>query len=113
MYIRAACQVHPRQPRWNRSLSSSQGFSDFGAAAALHSATRLIFCVLALWDRDDFFGHPRFSYLPDGIVLSFDLACQNLQPIDSPKFATIDWPCPNCLKTDGTLNLWARSVSLH
>jgi len=96
-----------------------QGFSDFGAAAALHSATETgfkvagvfrdaaDFCVLVLWDRDDFFGHPRFSYLPDGdfsgIVLTFDLAYQNLQPIDSPKFATIDWPYLNCLKTDGTL----------
>ncbi len=96
-----------------------QGFSDFGAAAALHSASETgfkvsgvfrdaaDFTVLVLWDRDDFFGHPRFSYLPDGdfsgIVLTFDLAYQNLQPIDSPKFATIDWPYLNCLKTDGTL----------
>ncbi len=96
-----------------------QGFSDFGAAAALHSATETgfkvsgvfrdaaDFAVLVLWDRDDFFGHPRFSYLPDGdfsgIVLTFDLTYQNLQPIDSPKFATIDWPYLNCLKTDGTL----------
>ncbi len=96
-----------------------QGFSDFGAAAALHSASEnglrvsgvfrdaADFTVLVLWDHDDFFGHPRFSYLPDGdfsgITLTFDLACQNLQPIDSPKFATIDWPYLNCLKTDGTL----------
>ena len=96
-----------------------QGFSDFGAAAALHSASETgfkvsgvfrdaaDFCVLVLWDRDDFFAHPRFSYLPDGdfsgIVLTFDLAYQNLQPIDSPKFATIDWPYLNCLKTDSTL----------
>jgi hypothetical protein len=96
-----------------------QGFSDFGAAAALHSTSETgfkvsgvfrdaaDFCVLVLWDRDDFFGHPRFSYLPDddfsGIVLTFDLTYQNLQPIDSPKFATIDWPHLNCLKTDGTL----------
>lgn len=96
-----------------------QGFSDFGAAAALHSATETgfkvsgvfrdaaDFCVLVLWDRDDFFGHPRFSYLPDGdfsgITLSFDLHYENLQPIDSPKFATIDWPYLNCLTTGGTL----------
>ena len=96
-----------------------QGASDFGAAAALHSATETgfkvsgvfrdaaDFAVLVLWDRDDFFGHPRFSYLPDGdfsgITLSFDLHYDNLQPIDSPKFATIDWPYLNCLKTDGTL----------
>lgn len=96
-----------------------QGFNDFGAAAALHSASEAgfkvcgvfrdaaDFCVLVLWDRDDFFGHPRFSYLPDadfsGIVLTFDLHYENLQPIDSPKFATIDWPYLNCLKTDGSL----------
>jgi len=96
-----------------------QGFNDFGAAAALHSATgtgfkisgvfrdAADFCVLVLWDRDDFFGHPRFSYLPDadfsGIVLTFDLHYENLQPIDSPKFATIDWPYLNCLQTDGSL----------
>jgi hypothetical protein len=96
-----------------------QGASDFGAAAALHSATETgfkvsgvfrdaaDFAVLVLWDRDDFFGHPRFSYLPDGdfsgITLSFDLHYDNLQPIDSPKFPTIDWPYLNCLKTDGTL----------
>jgi hypothetical protein len=96
-----------------------QGASDFGAAAALHSATETgfkvsgvfrdaaDFAVLVLWDRDHFFGHPRFSYLPDGdfsgITLSFDLHYENLQPIDSPKFATFDWPYLNCLKTDRTL----------
>jgi hypothetical protein len=96
-----------------------QGFSDFGAAAALHSATETgfkvsgvfrdaaNFAVLVLWERDDFFGHPRFAYLPDGdfsgITLSFDLHYENLQPIDSPKFATIDWPYLNCRKTDGSL----------
>ena len=96
-----------------------QGASYLGAAAALHSASETgfkvsgvfrdaaDFAVLVLWDRDDFFGHPRFSYLPDGdlsgITLSFDLHYDNLQPIDSPKFPTIDWPYLNCLKTDGTL----------
>jgi hypothetical protein len=96
-----------------------QGASGFGAAAALHSATETgfkvsgifrdpaDFAVLVLWDRDDFFGHPRFSYLPDGdfsgIALTFDLHYENLQPIDSPKYPTIDWPFLNCLKTDGTL----------
>jgi len=65
------------------------------------------FCVIRLWDRDHFFGHPRFSYLPDpnftGIVLTFDLAYENLQRIDSPKFATIDWPHLNCRTTAGAL----------
>jgi hypothetical protein len=108
-----------------------QGFSDFGAAAALHSATETgfkvsgvfrdaaDFAVLVLWDRDDFFGHPRFAYLPDGdfsgITLSFDLHYENLQPIDSPKFATLDWPYLNCLTTDGALaqlRLFDRAVQV-
>jgi hypothetical protein len=96
-----------------------QGFSDFGAAAAIHHASdtgftasgvfrdAADFCVIRLWDRDDFFGYPRFSYLPDpdftGIVLAFDLAYENLQPIDSPKFATIDWPYLNCRTTADAL----------
>jgi hypothetical protein len=108
--------VYKLQP--NRTIHL-QGFNDFGAAAALHSTSEIgfkvsgvfrdaaDFCVLVLWDRDDFFGHPRFSYLPDpdfsGITLTFDLHYQNLQPIDSPKFATIDWPYLNCLTTDGSL----------
>lgn len=108
--------IYKLQP--NRTIHL-QGFSDFGAAAALHSTTESSFavsgvfrdaadfCVLVLWDRDDFYGHPRFSYLPDpdfsGLVLTFDLHYENLQPIDSPKYATIDWPYLNCLRTDGTL----------
>jgi len=108
-----------------------QGVSDFGAAAALHSATETgfkvsgvfrdaaDFAVLVLWDRDDFFGHPRFAYLPDSdfscITLTFDLHYQHLQPIDSPKFATIDWPYLNCLTTNGTLarlRLFDRAVQV-
>jgi hypothetical protein len=77
-----------------------QGFSDFGAAAAIHHASDTAFtasgvfraaadfCVIRLWDRDDFFGHPRFSYLPDpdftGIVLTFDLAYETSSPSTRP-----------------------------
>ncbi len=97
-----------------------QGFNDFGAAAALHSASdsgftvsgvfrdMADFAVLVLFDNDDFYGHPRFSYLPDGdfggITLQFDLKYTNLQPIDSPKFATIDWPYLNIRRQNGALS---------
>ncbi|MEB2361906.1 MAG: hypothetical protein OZ929_11260 [Bryobacterales bacterium] len=120
--------IYKLQP--NRAIHL-QGFNDFGAAAALHSTSETgltvsgvfrdaaDFCVLVLWDRDDFFGHPRFSYLPDsdftGITLTFDLAYQNLQPIDSPKFATIDWPFLNCLATSGQtiqLRLFDRATQV-
>lgn len=96
-----------------------QGFNDFGATAALHSASATgftvsgVFCdaadfaVLVLFDRDDFFGHPRFSYLPDGdftgITLTFDVTYSGLQPIDSPKFASIDWPYLNVRRADNSL----------
>ena len=62
--------IYKLQP--NRTIHL-QGFNDFGAAAALHSTSETgftvcgvfrdaaDFCVLVLWDRDDFFGHPRFS----------------------------------------------------
>jgi hypothetical protein len=89
----------------NISRNHSASESGFKVSGVFRDAAD--FAVLVLWDRDDFFGHPRFSYLPDGdfsgITLTFDLAYQNLQPIDSPKFATIDWPYLNCLKTDGSL----------
>lgn len=106
-----------------------QGFSDNGAAASVHSATETSFevsgvfrdpadfTVLRLFDRDDFYGHPRFSYLPSddftGLALAFDLLYENLQYIDSPKFATIDWPFLSCQRTDGTLvqlNMFDRAV---
>jgi hypothetical protein len=77
-----------------------QGFSDFGAAAALHSATETGFkvsgvfrdaadlAVLVLWDREDCFGHPRFPYLPDGdfsgVTLSSDLHYENRQRMAPP-----------------------------
>ena len=70
------------------------------------------FAVLYLYDADDFFGHPRLKYLPDfdlsGLVLSFDVAYTGLQPLESAKFPTIDWPYLDAILTDGS----TRQVSL-
>ncbi len=84
-----------------------RGFDGTGAAAALcqASATGMTvygvfrdmadFCVLILYDADNIFEHYTVKYLPDfdlsGMVLSFDLSYQGLQPIDSPKYSWIDW----------------------
>ncbi|HTB10933.1 MAG TPA: hypothetical protein VK752_05155 [Bryobacteraceae bacterium] len=95
-----------------------QGFDAFGAAAAMHSATpegftvsgvfrdAADFAVLILWDADCFFEHPSFKYLPDfslaGLVLSFDVSYTKLQPLDSQKFPTIDWPFLDVALADGS-----------
>jgi hypothetical protein len=95
-----------------------QGFDAFGAAASMHSATpagftvsgvfrdAADFAVLILYDADCYFEHPSFKYLPDfslaGMVLSFDVSYTGLQPIDSQKFPTIDWPFLDVAKADGT-----------
>ena len=67
----------------HRTLSL-QGFDAFGAAAALWGASdsgfsvsgvfrdQADFAIVVLFLKDDPFGHPRFSYLPDGNI-SFDL----------------------------------------
>ncbi len=64
------------------------------------------FAVLILYDADCFFEHPSFKYLPDfslaGMVLSFDVTYRNLQPLDSLKFPTIDWPFLDVIRKDGT-----------
>lgn len=85
-----------------------RGFDRRGAAAALHSTSSSAFkvsgvfrdaadfCVLMLWEADDFFGHLDIKYLPDfdftGVIIDFDLAYTNLQWIESFKFPSIDWP---------------------
>ena len=95
-----------------------RGFSGFGAAAALHHASpggfevtgvfrdQADFAVAILWDADDFFEHYSMKYLPDfdfsGMVLTFDVAYQGLQPIDSPKYNWIDWATLDCISTSGT-----------
>jgi hypothetical protein len=95
-----------------------RGFAGLGAAAAITNASptgftvsgvfrdSADFAVVVIWDRDDFWGHPRLKYLPDanlaGLVLSFDLTYTGCQPIDSPKYATIDWPYLDVSLVNGT-----------
>ena len=53
------------------------------------------FAVLVLFQKDDPFGHPLFSYLPDGdltgLVLDFDVTWQGVQSWESLKNAWTDW----------------------
>jgi hypothetical protein len=95
-----------------------RGFDDRGAGASLHSATPTgftvsgvfrdpaDFAVVMLWDADCFFEHPRLKYLPDfdfsGMVLEYDVTYTGIQPLDSAKFPTIDWPYLDAIRTDGT-----------
>ena len=108
-------RIYKLQP--NRTMAL-RGFDDLGAAAALHSATSNAFkvsgvfrdpadfAVLILYDADNFYEHPRLKYLPDfrfdGLTLSFDIRYTGLMPLDSPKFATIDWPYLDYILADGT-----------
>jgi hypothetical protein len=94
-----------------------RGFDAFGAAAALHHASptgfevtgvfrdQADFAVIMLWDADDFFEHYSIKYLPDfdftGMVLTFDLSYQGLQPLESPKYNWIDWATLDCINTAG------------
>lgn len=107
--------IYKLQPNRNLHL---RGFDDRGAAAALHSTSATgftvsgvfrdsaDFAVLILYDADDFFAHPRMKYLPDfdlsGLVLQFDVLYDKLQPLDSPKFPTIDWPFLDGARSDGS-----------
>ena len=108
-------RIYKLQP--NRTIAL-RGFDDLGASAALHSATAdsfkvsgnfrdtADFAVLILHDADNFYEHPRLKYLPDfnfaGLTLTFDVHYSGLMPLDSPKFATIDWPYLDAIKTDGS-----------
>ncbi|MGC8883496.1 MAG: non-contractile tail sheath protein [Bryobacteraceae bacterium] len=85
-----------------------QGFDHLGASAAVYEATpqgfkvrghfqdAADFAVVVLYDADNFFEHPRIKYLPDfnfeGITLQFDVQYENLMPLNSRKYPTIDWP---------------------
>lgn len=63
------------------------------------------FATLYLRDADDFYGHKRFRYLPDfdlsGVVLTFDVLYDGLQPLDSAKFDTISWGKLSVIKANG------------
>ena len=108
-------RIYKLQP--NRTMQL-RGFDAFGAAAAIHRATAnsfvvsgvfrdaADFAVLVLYDADNFYEHARLKYLPDfdfdGLTLSFNLHYDNLRPIESPRFATIDWPYLDVVKSDNT-----------
>jgi len=62
--------------------------------------------VLQLWERDDYYGHPRWSYLPDsdftGMVLDFDIEFEGTFPFESKKSAWTDCQFLNATLIDGT-----------
>ena len=107
--------IHKLQP--NRTIHL-RGFDDRGAAAALHSCTEnsftvsgvfrdsADFCVLVLYDADDFFGHPSIQYLPSfdfsGVTLAFDVEYSALMALNSSLFPSIDWPYLDVIREDGT-----------
>ena len=102
-------QIYKLQPHRTMHL---QGFDDYGAAAALWGASDTgftvsgvfrdlaDFAVLVLFQKDDPFGHPLFSYLPDGdltgLVLDFDVTWQGIQSWESLKNAWTDWNTLDC-----------------
>ncbi len=108
-------RIYKLQP--NRTLAL-RGFDNLGASASLHSATANSFtvtgnfrdasdfCVLMLWDVDDFFEHPSIKYLSDSnfadLVLTFNVQYTGLQPLDSEEYPTIDWPYLDVANMDGT-----------
>ena len=95
-----------------------RGFDRRGAAAAMHGASATgftvsgvfrdpaDFAVLMLYDADDYFGHPRWKYLPDfdfaGVTLEFDVEYTGLQPLDCDLYPTIDWPYLDVVYADGS-----------
>ncbi len=97
-------QIYKLQPHRTMAL---QGFDDYGAAGALWGASDTgftvsgvfrdlaDFAVLVLFQKNDPFGHPLFSYLPDGdltgLVLDFDITWQGIQSWESLKSAWTDW----------------------
>ncbi len=101
----------------NRTMQL-RGFDAFGAAAALHSATAnsftvsgvfrdsADFAVLVLYDADNFYEHASLKHLPDfdfsQLTLSFDVKYTGLRPLDSPRYATIDWPYLDVIREDNT-----------
>ena len=111
-------RIYKLQP--NRTLAL-RGFDHLGASAALHSATENAFrvtgnfrdasdfCVLILWDVDDFYEHPSFKYLPDSnfqdLSLTFDVHYSGLQPLDSKKYPSIDWPYLDVVDMEGNTTL--------
>ncbi len=108
-------RIYKLQP--NRTIQL-RGFNDLGAAAALHSATATSFkvsgvfrdpadfCVLSVYDSDNFFEHPSLKHLPDtnfdGLTLTFDVHYSGLRNLDSPRYPIIDWPYLDVIRPDGS-----------
>jgi hypothetical protein len=108
-------RIYKLQP--NRTVQL-RGFNDLGAAGALHSATATgfkvsgvfrdpaDFCVLTLFDSDNFYEHPLLKHLPNtnfaGLTLSFDVHYSGLRNLDSPRYPIIDWPFLDVIRDDGT-----------
>ena len=108
-------RIYKLQP--NRTIQL-RGFNDLGASAALHSATDTSFkvsgvfrdpadfCVLTLYDADNFYEHPALRYLPDtnfaGLTLTFDVRYSGLRNLDSPRYPILDWPYLDVIRPDGT-----------
>jgi len=106
--------IYKLQPHRTMHL---EGVSEYGSGAALWGASdtgftvsgvfrdAADFAVLVLWDRDDFYGHPRWSYLPDGnftgLALDFDFTFEGIQAFESRKAAWTDWPYLDCALTNG------------
>src|SRR5664279_1454507 len=107
--------VYKLEPHLTMSL---QGFDDYGAAAALWGASDTgftvsgvfrdqgDFAVLVLFQKDDPFGHPRISYLPDGnftgLTLAFDIQWQGIQAFESKKSPWTDWAYLDCVLSNGS-----------
>jgi hypothetical protein len=107
-------QIYKLQPHRTMHL---QGFDAYGAAAALWGASDTgfsvsgvfrdqgDFAVLVLFQKDDPFGHPRFSYLPDGnftgLKLDFDIQWQGIEAFESKKSPWTDWAYLDCLLGNG------------
>jgi hypothetical protein len=106
--------INKLEPHRTMSL---QGFNDYGAAAALWGASetgftvsgifrdQADFAVLTLFEKDDPFGHPRFSYLPNGnftgLKLDFDIEWQGIQAFESKKWPWTDWLYLDCTLGNG------------
>ena len=108
--------IYKFQPYRTMSL---QGFDSFGAAAALWGGSDTgfnvsgvfrdqgDFAVLLLFQKDDPFAHPRFSYLPDGNItglkLDFDIEFQGIQAFESLRWPWLDWAYINSYDESGNL----------
>ncbi|MBV9085195.1 MAG: hypothetical protein JOZ62_21170 [Acidobacteriaceae bacterium] len=119
-------QIHKLQP--DRTLYL-RGFTGVGAAASLYNASptgftvsgvfrdMADFCVLVIYDADNVFEHYSVKYLPDfdlsGVVLTFNLSYNGLQPLDSAKYSWVDWSQLDVITQSGQpmqVRLWDHAT---